>query len=274
MIVPPIPVLLASDLLFPEGPVFAPDGSLWCVELQGGGLVCLRNGTIQKIQTSGSPNGLAVDAAGRIYLCDAGENAIRRLDPASGEIENLAREVDGVPLNKPNDLAFDFAGNLVFTCPGNSRTEPTGYVCSLTPAGNVRIIASGLYFPNGLAFTADGGELIIAETYRQRLWRGAWDATKCVWENPQIWASDINGSPGPDGMAFAADGTLHVAVFGSGEVKVFSPAGLQTGAYTIPGRNPTNCAFDPSGRLGLVVTEAELGNLWSLPLSQHNQNII
>jgi len=26
-----------------------------------------------------------------------------------------------------------------------------------------------------------------------------------------------------------------------------------------------NCAFDPSGRLGLVVTEAGQGKLWSLP---------
>ncbi len=36
---------------------------------------------------------------------------------------------------------------------------------------------------------------------------------------------------------------------------------------TTPGNNPTNCAFDPSGRLGLVVTEAERGEILSLPLS-------
>ena len=39
--------------------------------------------------------------------------------------------------------------------------------------------------------------------------------------------------------------------------------GRITGAIDLPGQNPTNCAFDPSGRLGLVVTEAEKGLLLS-----------
>ena len=30
--------VLATGLRFPEGPVFTPDGALWCVELKGGGL--------------------------------------------------------------------------------------------------------------------------------------------------------------------------------------------------------------------------------------------
>ncbi|MBL8231953.1 MAG: hypothetical protein JNL98_25880 [Bryobacterales bacterium] len=30
--------VLLEDLAFPEGPAFAPDGSLWCVELHGGAL--------------------------------------------------------------------------------------------------------------------------------------------------------------------------------------------------------------------------------------------
>ncbi len=38
------PVLLLDGLHFPEGPAFAPDGSLWLVELQGGALVRYANG--------------------------------------------------------------------------------------------------------------------------------------------------------------------------------------------------------------------------------------
>jgi gluconolactonase len=66
-------------------------------------------------------------------------------------------------------------------------------------------------------------------------------------------------------MALGADGLLYVAVYGSSQVKVFSPDGRQVSEQTLPGNNPTNCAFDPSGQLGLVVTEAEQGKLWSLP---------
>ena len=257
------PRLLADGLRFPEGPAFAPDGSLWCVELQGAGLVRWCAGAMTRYATGGAPNGAAVDAQGRIWFCDAQHHAIRRLDARSGEIETLASEVDGHPLNKPNDLAFDRAGNLVFTCPGDSRQEPTGYVCCLLKDGTVRKIATGLYFPNGLAFTADGAGLVIAETYRQRLWRGTWNDATCEWCEPTVWAEGLHGAPGPDGMAFAADGSLWVAVYGSGGLVRVNAAGGVIDHHPAGGLNPTNCAFDPAGLLGLVVTEAEHGNLWS-----------
>jgi gluconolactonase len=95
------------------------------------------------------------------------ERSIRRYDPISKKTVTLASEVDGEPLNPPNDLAFDTAGNLRFTCPGDSRQEPTGYVCVRTPRGVVCKIADGLNFPNGLVFSADGTELVVAETYQQ-----------------------------------------------------------------------------------------------------------
>lgn len=69
---------------------------------------------------------------------------------------------------------------------------------------------------------------------------------------------------GPDGLAFDAEGNLYVAVFGTGTIKVISPAGVMLHRILLPGSNPTNCAFDPAGELGLVVTEAETGQLLSI----------
>jgi gluconolactonase len=126
-------------------------------------------------------------------------------------------------------------------------------------------VASGFYFPNGLAFTPDGRHLVVAETRRQRLWRGRWDAAHARWLAPRPWAS-VGGTVGPDGMAFAADGRLFVAIYSGGAVKVVTPDGEIDEVIDIPGANPTNCAFDPTGRLGLVVTEAEHGRLLSLTI--------
>jgi len=257
--------ILASGLRFPEGPVFDREGRLWAVELKGDGLVCWQNGRLEKIATGGAPNGSALDRHGRVVFCDSAENAIRRYDPSNGHIETLASQLAGATLDKPNDLAFDAAGNLVFTCPGNSRQEPTGYMCVMTPDGGVRKVADGMYFPNGLAFAPGGGELIVAETYQQRLWRGRWNAERAEWENPRVWAEGLDGAPGPDGMAFGEDGLLHVAVYGAGAIFVLGPDGAVQDKLPLPGNNPTNCAFDPSGVLGLVVTEAEKGLLLSLP---------
>ncbi len=260
--------ILAEGLRFPEGPAFDSKGKLWAVELKGEALICLDRGVLTRIQVGGRPNGLAVDAQDYVYFCDSGHNAIRRYDQARGVTETLFSSVEGLPLNMPNDLAFDRLGSLVFTCPGHSQQEPTGSICVRTASGRETCVAAGFFFPNGLAFSPDGRELVMAETHRQRIWRGGWQAETATWVEPQVWATGLEGAPGPDGMAFAEDGTLFVAVFGSGAVFHLDVGGRILDRIALPGANPTNCAFDPSGALGLVVTEAETGRLVSLARSE------
>lgn len=253
-------VLLASGLAFPEGPLFAADGSLWCVELKGGALRRLAGpGGPAKIETGGAPNGLALGSDGLLYFADSGLGAIRRCDPATGRTGTMVEGLDG-----PNDLAFDIRGRLVFTCPGDSRVNPVGYVCCAESGGRSRVVSEGLNFPNGLAFSPDGSELFVAETYRRRIWRGRWDAEEGRWIDPRPWAATA-GNPGPDGMAFGADGLLYVALFGAGTVAAFGPDGTVVGEYPTGGLNPTNVAFDPSGRLGLAATEAQRGEVLCFP---------
>lgn len=261
--------VLADGLAFPEGPAFDPQGALWCVELQGGGMARWRDGRCERFRTGGAPNGLAIDKQGRLWFCDSDDqiNAIRRLHPESRQVETLCQAADGRPLNKPNDLAFDAAGNCLFTCPNYSEAEPPGFVCCLRPDGKASVIGEPFQFCNGLALTADGRALVVAETQTNRLWKGPWDAAGYRWLDPQPWGDvgEPGGPGGPDGMAFGADGMLYVAVYGSGQIKAVGPDGAVSHAYDLPGRNPTNCAFDPSGELGLVVTEAERGLLLALP---------
>lgn len=255
--------LLAEGLQFPEGPAFAADGSLWAVELKGGNLVQLKDGRLHRFPVGGGPNGIAIDGAGYIWFCDSEQNAVRRFDLKTQQTETIVHQCRNETLNKPNDLAFDGYGNLVFTCPGNSRREPTGYVCVLTAAGEVRKIATGMYFPNGLAFSADGKELIIAETYRHSLWKGRWNAKDGSWEEAKLWCviGGPDGPGGPDGMAFGEDKNLYVAVYGTASVRVISPEGSVIGLIPLPGQNPTNCAFTPLRKGNLVITEAEKGQI-------------
>lgn len=257
---------IATGLNFPEGPTFAPDGSLWAVELKGGNLVRYLNNDLKRFQVGGSPNGIAIDARGIIWFCDAAQGAIRCFDPRTEQTETMLDQIDGKPLDKPNDLAFDSAGNLVFTCPGDSRQQPTGYVGVWMRDGTAHVVTTGKYFPNGLAFSADGQTLTLAETYGRRLWQGKWNAAAGEWTDARVWANvdGPQGPGGPDGMAFGDDGNLYVAVYGTGRIHVVAPDGQTIHPLDLPGQNPTNCAFDPSGRLGLVVTEAEYGQLLSV----------
>jgi gluconolactonase len=256
--------ILAEGLAFPEGPVFAPDGSLWFVEYERGAVTRWKAGQLDRRRAGTNPNGLALDQGGRAWVCDAGQNAIRRSDAAVHTWETVVGQIDGQPLLMPNDLAFDVRGNLVFTCPGPDTEASAGYVCCMRPDGRQTKVAEHMAFPNGLAFSDGGRTLVVAETYRRRLWRGAWDDVACRWIDPEPWAEVGGATDGPDGMAFGADGLLYVAVYSIGCIKAVAHDGATVAVYELPGSNPTNCAFDPAGRLGLVVTEAEHGVLLSL----------
>ncbi|OYY66876.1 MAG: hypothetical protein B7Y49_01130 [Sphingomonas sp. 28-62-11] len=252
------PIVLANGLRFPEGPAFDGQNRLWAVELKGGALLRMNDGVVERIAVGGAPNGLAFwdDQA---WFCDADQRSIRRLNE-DGICETIVDAVDGVAPDRPNDLAFDAAGNLVFTCPGNSRTEPTGSVWCRRPDGSLRAIAQGMYFPNGLAFSADGKTLVIAETYRHRLWRGVWNAETTQWIGATPWA-EVGGPIGPDGMAFCETGALFVALYGLGAVAVVEGDTPLIRRIAVDGQCPTNLAFDPAGTLGLVITEADQGRL-------------
>jgi gluconolactonase len=255
-------VRILEGLRFPEGPAFAPGGTLWGVEVQGGTLFEHHEPSRRHL-VGGSPVGLAFASNGEPVFCDQERGAVRVL-VANGSTLTLVDRAEGASLNRPNDLAYDAAGNLVFTCPGHSRVDPTGSVWCLGSEGEVSAVVKGLRFPNGLAFSPDGRTLVVAETYGQRLWKGAWDGCHRRWIDPQPWAF-AGGPNGPDGVAYGADGTLFVAVFGLGLVKRFSPAGELIEQMVLPGSQPTNVAFDPRGRLGLVVTEAQTGAVYSIP---------
>ena len=88
-----------------------------------------------------------------------------------------------------------------------------------------------------------------------------------MWQDPQPWAQ-VGGSEGPDGMVPGADGLLYQAIFGDGVIRVVNAQGQVEREIAVPGANPTNVAIDPAGRLGIVVTETEQGQLLSLPTIQ------
>jgi gluconolactonase len=259
--------VLASGLEFPEGPAFDPQGRLWCTELGSGNLVRLEGSQVKRYPTSGSPNGLAFDHQGRAWVPDSKQMAIRRFDPASEKWETILDRLDGQPLQSPNDLSFDARGSLLFTCPNFASEEKTGYVVCLRPDGTAQKVGEGFFRPNGLDIVDGGAALVVADTYQKTLFKGAWDAQNHTWTNPLPWAV-VGGSEGPDGMVPGADGLLYQAIFGDGVVRVVDAQGKVTRELQLPGQNPTNAALDPSGKLGLVVTETEKGQLLSLPWIQ------
>ncbi|MGA0559435.1 SMP-30/gluconolactonase/LRE family protein [Larkinella sp. VNQ87] len=259
--------VIATGLRFPEGPAFTSDGTLWCVEQEGASLFWLKpDGSSGRVPTgiNSRPNGLYIDDLDRLWFCDSGQHAIRCINHPEQEPETIVDQIGDEPLNWPNDLIIDSEGNLLFTCPGSPDEDEPGYVGVCSAVGEVRKISEKLFYPNGIAFLPNGRTLLVAETHRKRIWAGRWDGTGLNWISPAVWAETGSGGFGPDGLTLGPDNRLYAAIYGGSCVQVYNPNGQQVDTIKLPGENPTNCAFDPTGRRGLVVTETQKGQLLSL----------
>jgi len=115
-----------------------------------------------------APRGGVVDSGGNIYFADGGNNAIRRIDAASGAITTVAgtgqagysgdgASATAAQLNAPAKVVVDAAGDLYIADTGNSVIR---YVDAVT--GNISTIAG-----NGTAaYSGDGGAATAASLNR------------------------------------------------------------------------------------------------------------
>jgi gluconolactonase len=124
----------------------------------------------------GAPNGLAMDADGRIIVANFGiydgvPGPLQRFSPVTGVHETLVTEVEGRTLSSCNYPVVADDGTIWCTHSTFARTWPEaldgrddGFVFALLPDGSVVAAARGLCFPNGCALSADGRHLFVCQT--------------------------------------------------------------------------------------------------------------
>jgi sugar lactone lactonase YvrE len=136
------------------------------------------------------PKGVALDAAGNLYIADTGNHRIRRVD-AAGVISTVVgtgaagAAGDGGPagqaqLSEPRTLAFDQAGNLYITEPKVNRirkVDAAGIITLFAGTGTAGFAGDGgpatkaqLSTPRGVAADA-AGTVYIADSLNQRVRR-------------------------------------------------------------------------------------------------------
>jgi gluconolactonase len=267
------PAVVATGFDSPEGPAFDRDGRLHFVNWQTSSINRLEsNGDVVEVyNTGGIPAGLAFDREGNLWVADEGDDihGLFRIDP-SGSAKIVVNEYEGTPLNGANDLVIDRNGVIYFSDPWRSGPDnPIGGFYRYFPDGRLEQIDFGMQFPNGVALNADESAVYLAETWRIRILRYAIAADGTI-SPPEPWGM-TGEPPGPDGMAFDAQGNLYVAHYGGACVDVFDPSGQRVDEIEIPGKAVTNCAFGGPNRDILYVTEVSTASIYAIQLDVQGQ---
>jgi sugar lactone lactonase YvrE len=195
---------------------------------------------------------------GRLLIVDSARSLLLRREPDG----SLVTHADLSPVSeKPwNDVVADERGNVYvnsigFAFPGEEFAP--GLVVLVTPGGVARQVADGLAFPNGMAITADGGTLLVAESYANRLTAFDIGADGAL-GGRRVWAE----TPGdhPDGICLDAEGAIWYADVGNRRCvrvreggEILATVALDRGAFA--------CALSRGDRPQLYV----VGQEWDGP---------
>jgi len=293
--------VVAEGLLFPEGPIAMPDGTIILVEIARGTLSRVVDGEVEVIvELGGGPNGAAIGPNGYCYVCNNGGFQWTRasdgrlfpgLEPenySSGRIEVVdltTRRIDvlythcnGQPLRGPNDLVFDSAGGFWFTDHGKDRPrerDKTGVFYAMADGSRIQEVIFPLEGPNGIGLSPDETELYVAETPTGRVW--AYELAgpgrlKGERRDKPDGGRLLRGRPGYylfDSLAVDAKGRVCVATIIDGGITILDPAGGEASHVPMPDIVTTNICFGGEDLQTAYVTLSSTGKLvstrWDTP---------
>jgi sugar lactone lactonase YvrE len=90
-----------------------------------------------------------------------------------------------------------------------------GAIGLLDTGGTVRVVATGLAVPNGLAFLPDGEALVVSETNGSRILTFPMEADECLGV-PSVFA-DLGHDRHPHGLCVDVEGGVWVGCYDTGE---------------------------------------------------------
>lgn len=190
-------------------------GRLWFSDWTGGQIVAVDDAGSTEVVVEHRSLPMCFDFLpdGRLVLVSNQERALLTLED-DGSLATYA-DLTAISDLGCNDIVVDAGGHAFVNSPHfdfaagppPGAVQP-GRVGVVTPGGEVGVVAEDLAFPNGMAITADGGTLVVADSYRHHL-VGFTVARDGSLSDRRVWA-DL-GDHNPDGICLDAEGAAWYA---------------------------------------------------------------
>jgi sugar lactone lactonase YvrE len=167
------PELFAGDLVFGEGMRWY-GGRLWMADMLGRKVYSFDEAGQRRIEAGvpERPNGLGFLPSGELLTTSMADQKLFRVtnDGSLAEHADLSSLMTGYC----GDLAVDAQGRAYLDDVGfrvfEGEPAAPGRLILVQPDGSGNVLESGLQFPNGMAITQDGKELIFAEGRNRKIW--------------------------------------------------------------------------------------------------------
>ena len=180
------------------------------------------------------------------------------------DLQNLARIAHPKPGMRFNDGRCDPSGRMWIgtMVMDMGLADNAGGLYCLDERGLTGPYVTGMYTPNGLAFSPDGNTMYLSDSHpkAQKIWRCAIDLASGQLGERSLYV-DMTDLPGrPDGAAMDARGNYWICGNDAGQVHCFDPAGHCLESLAVPFPKPAMCAFGGPDLQILFVTSIVPGN--------------
>lgn len=238
----PLPQLLIDNLVFPEGLRWH-QGELWFSDMWDGKVwrVTSKAELLPVADVPNRPSGMGFLPDGTPVVVSMADRKLLAITPTGPRVY---ADLSDWATGDVNDLLIDaqghtYVGNFGYDLFGGAEMAPAG-LHMVRPDGRIEAVACDLVFPNGMVLLGDGGTLVVAETWANRLtaFDRSYDGTLI---NRRVFAELDDRTP--DGICIDAADGIWVSCFASGEVIRVLQGGQVTDRIAFPMKRAVACAL-------------------------------